>query len=600
MRLTLRTKTRLLSAAAIIWFGLFGALMLERLALVTNTATDIAEHLMPLGKVASMARFDVVDFRLHEARHLAFTDAENIAIEERFVQREMAAVTHDFAEYIRQLPPEEDHTPVANIQAAWQRFVADEEPMLAASRANRKDEAMRLYADSAIRMDLFRPQLETLYTQIYLRAAKTSQAAQGIYTWIYRLVLGLIAFGLLAGLAGALYFERTVTRAILRLSGCMERLAEGELSVSVPETVRHDEIGAMAKTVEIFKQNAIAMRGIEESAAELLRAGDAERAEAEFQRQAKLTRQAILVDALMAGFSELSSGNLNFELITPFSPAVDKLRVAYNGIGPALQTKLADAVERTGQIGNASNQLTAVAAELSAGTQTSAGSVAQAVDALQRVGTTVQQTAHGSEQARTLAATAKAEVESSERVVHQAVTAMGEIEGSAREIGNIIGLIDDIAFQTNLLALNAGVEAARAGESGRGFAVVATEVRALAQRAATAAKEIKTLINTSMQQVERGVHLVGETGAALGRIQSGVNAINTAITAIASSAAAQSAGLAEADDAVSGLDRVARRQQTALAQATSAIQTLGEDVTALQDALAVFGTAQPLDLREAA
>jgi methyl-accepting chemotaxis protein len=115
-------------------------------------------------------------------------------------------------------------------------------------------------------------------------------------------------------------------------------------------------------------------------------------------------------------------------------------------------------------------------------------------------------------------------------VVRQTVEAMVGIESSSKQIGNIIGVIDEIAFQTNLLALNAGVEAARAGDAGRGFAVVATEVRALAQRSAHAAKEIKALISSSAQQVDVGVKLVGETGNALGRIVEQVAKLNTLVT----------------------------------------------------------------------
>ena len=121
-------------------------------------------------------------------------------------------------------------------------------------------------------------------------------------------------------------------------------------------------------------------------------------------------------------------------------------------------------------------------------------------------------------EARDLVSTSKADAERSGEVVRQTVGAMDGIETSSKQIANIIGVIDEIAFQTNLLALNAGVEAARAGDAGRGFAVVATEVRALAQRSADAAKEIKTLISASTQQVDAGVKLVSETGQALGRI----------------------------------------------------------------------------------
>jgi methyl-accepting chemotaxis protein len=170
---------------------------------------------------------------------------------------------------------------------------------------------------------------------------------------------------------------------------------------------------------------------------------------------------------------------------------------------------------------------------------------------------------------------------------------MGEIETSARKIGQIIGVIDEIAFQTNLLALNAGVEAARAGEAGRGFAVVAQEVRALAQRAADAAKEIKVLVSTSMQQVERGVRLVGETGAALRRIQTGIAEINQAVAEIAASAREQAMGLAEVNTAVNQMDQTTQQNAAMVEQSTAATHSLATETAELNRAVGRFRVEAP-------
>jgi methyl-accepting chemotaxis protein len=180
------------------------------------------------------------------------------------------------------------------------------------------------------------------------------------------------------------------------------------------------------------------------------------------------------------------------------------------------------------------------------------------------------------------------ETENSSKIVREAVAAMGEIEGSARQIGQIIGAIDEIAFQTNLLALNAGVEAARAGEAGRGFAVVASEVRALAQRAADAAKEIKTLVSTSMRLVERGVNLVGETGAALGRIEVGVTRINASVSEIAASAQEQATGLAQVNSAVNQMDQVTQQNAAMVEESTAAAHSLSNETNELNRATSRF------------
>ena len=175
-------------------------------------------------------------------------------------------------------------------------------------------------------------------------------------------------------------------------------------------------------------------------------------------------------------------------------------------------------------------------------------------------------------------------------VVAGAVAAMGLIEQSSQKISQIIGVIDEIAFQTNLLALNAGVEAARAGDAGRGFAVVASEVRALAQRSADAAKEIKTLISTSSEQVGQGVRLVGETGQALEAIAAQVGEIDTLVSEIAASAQEQATGLAEVNTAVNQMDQVVQQNAAMVEQSTAATHSLKAETAEVSRLIARFRT----------
>jgi methyl-accepting chemotaxis protein len=172
--------------------------------------------------------------------------------------------------------------------------------------------------------------------------------------------------------------------------------------------------------------------------------------------------------------------------------------------------------------------------------------------------------------------------------VHQAVSAMSAIEDSSKQINQIIGVIDEIAFQTNLLALNAGVEAARAGDAGRGFAVVAQEVRALAQRSAEAAKEIKTLISTSAGQVGQGVKLVGQTGEALEGIVFKVGEIDALVKELAASAGEQATGLNEVNAAVNQMDQGVQQNAAMIEQATAVSHSLKTEIGGLVQMMSRF------------
>ncbi len=214
-------------------------------------------------------------------------------------------------------------------------------------------------------------------------------------------------------------------------------------------------------------------------------------------------------------------------------------------------------------------------------TEQQAAALEETSAALEEVAVTVAQASERSTETRKLVAEAKVCTEDSGRVVQSAIEAMKNIERSAAEIGQIIGVIDEIAFQTNLLALNAGVEAARAGEAGKGFAVVAQEVRELAQRSAVAAKEIKTLVSNSGQQVHVGVKLVDDTGHALARIDNYVSTIDKNVDAISTAAVEQSAGLRQISIAVNELDQMTQQNAAMVEETTALSHTLSTASTHL-------------------
>jgi len=208
----------------------------------------------------------------------------------------------------------------------------------------------------------------------------------------------------------------------------------------------------------------------------------------------------------------------------------------------------------------------------------------------------------GANEARAIVATAEADALRSGDVVAETIGAMTAIENSSMQIGGIVGVIDEIAFQTNLLALNAGVEAARAGEAGRGFAVVATEVRALAQRSAAAAKEINALIAASGAQVATGVRLVDEAGKTLRHMREQVTQINRLVSEIASSAREQSSGLKQVNTAVHQMDQVTQQNAAMVEETNASTQNLVEETVQLAGQVARFQIGVPMaaGIRDAA
>jgi methyl-accepting chemotaxis protein len=249
--------------------------------------------------------------------------------------------------------------------------------------------------------------------------------------------------------------------------------------------------------------------------------------------------------------------------------------------------------------GNA-GEISQSAEDLSRRTEQQAASLEESAAALDQITNTIRRTAEGSAEASKVVLAATTDAERSSIVVRDAVSAMGQIERSAQQISQIIGVIDEIAFQTNLLALNAGVEAARAGDAGRGFAVVATEVRALAQRSAAAAKEIKALIFTSGSQVESGVQLVGQTGQALERILINIGEINALVAEFAGSAAEQANSLHEVNSAVDQMDHGTQQNASMVEENTAASFALASEtqqLASLIDGFQIGATEDPLAKR---
>jgi methyl-accepting chemotaxis protein len=291
---------------------------------------------------------------------------------------------------------------------------------------------------------------------------------------------------------------------------------------------------------------------------------------------------------LRAGLKRMADSNFEQPIQKTFAPALETGRLDFNAAQENLRSTMSQIAESVNLVSSGGQEIATASDDLSRRTEQQAASLEETAAALGEVTSTVKKTTDGARQARTVVSEARGDAEKSGEIVRRAVEAMGRIEKSSAEIGQIIGVIDEIAFQTNLLALNAGVEAARAGDAGRGFAVVASEVRALAQRSAEAAKEIKGLITTSNTEVGNGVKLVAETGESLARIVGKVSEINSVVADIAAGAEEQSTALEEVNSAVNQMDQATQQNAAMAEEATAAARSMMQETEKLSEMVGQF------------
>lgn len=401
---------------------------------------------------------------------------------------------------------------------------------------------------------------------------ETRQAANAAISEEARTLIPIaIGAAILLGSILAFVIGSSIAKAVNRITTSMKGLADGDNTVEIQGQERGDEVGEMARALEVFRDALVTMQEAEKKKAE--------------GRDKELNR---VVQELSSRLSLLSHGKLAIEIEEAFPEDYEGLRSDFNTTVATLSGIVSKVVDTSGSIQNGAAEISQASDDLSHRTESQAATLEETAAALDELTASVKSAASGARSVEETMENARLEAESSDEVVQSAVAAMTEIEQSSQSISQIISVIDDIAFQTNLLALNAGVEAARAGEAGRGFAVVASEVRALAQRSSDAAMEIKTLIEDSGKQVSRGVDLVGKAGEALQSIVTQVSQISKQVSGIAEGAVEQSTGLNEINTGVAQLDQVTQQNAAMVEQATAAGHLLKSDAVQLAELMSHF------------
>jgi methyl-accepting chemotaxis protein len=542
--------------------GLFSA---NRLSNVSSAATDVSGKWMPA--VATIGQLEYAAARLRSWQGAAVNfDTPELQANGAKNRAQLADKVTNLVQKLRNAATDsEEKAVVERIAETWEIYLPLEQKEIEILNAQGKDVAFKYYfADMMQPFTAFKDAFEAgtkFYTERGDATGKHGRETARTADILIFVVLGAaVALCLFAGyvLIGA------VSKPLRAMTDAMGELAAGRLDAHVPHADQQDEIGKLAAAMTTFKNQLAA----------------AERSKAE---QTKL-----IVESIGTGLSEVAKGNLTHrvaaDLVGPFA----QLKQDYNDAIERLQDTLRGVLDSTHEIANGASEIATASDDLSRRTEQQAAALEETAAALEEITATVKMTTANTKDATVSVSTAKNTAEEGGRVVETAIRAMDAIAQSSKQITDIIGVIDEIAFQTNLLALNAGVEAARAGEAGRGFAVVASEVRALAQRSSEAAKQIKSLINTSSAHVGDGVKYVGETGDALKRIVEQVVQINALVKEMAGAAEQQATGIEEVNSAVGEMDQVTQQNAAMVEESTAASRNLASETQTLTGLIGFF------------
>jgi methyl-accepting chemotaxis protein len=371
----------------------------------------------------------------------------------------------------------------------------------------------------------------------------------------------LIVAAVVTAAGVALLLMHRVLWPLARLTSAMDDMAAGNLEREVPGGDLTDEVGDIGRSLLAIK-DSVAKRSAREA-------------------EVTMNEQRQIVKALGDGLAALKAGSLGATITQTFPGEYEKLRHDFNDALTTMAGLMTQVAAAASSVRSGASEISAAASDLARRTEGQAASLEESAAAVRELTASVQTATQTADQAATLARAAQHDASTGSEVMARAVDAMNQIATSSRRMVEIVGLIEGIAFQTNLLALNAGVEAARAGESGRGFAVVATEVRALAQRSADAAKDITTIIQQSGRDVTTGVDMIGQTQLSLDQIASGTAALSALIDEMAISTKEQSSAIMQVDSVMGEMDRMTQQNAALVEQSTAASRSLANEATGL-------------------
>ena len=518
--------------------------------------------------IVSMLRNHMVGDMMHDAtRGAVFAALYGAAIENPAVVRKATADLDEYAGNYRQIMA--DNRKMASdptLQAQIEATNRDVEVYLSTA-SNMVDAAARGQANADSQFPKFNAsfdRLEASMEKIGLRfqelLSARNAATRASSLWLL-IALALVSFGVLG--VTMRQIQKIVVLRLFALAERFEGMSRGDYTSPVEGADVQDEIGEIADAAEKFREVALA-------------------------KQAAEQEKQIVVATLAEGLQGLTARDLTQRIDTRWAPEYETLRENFNRTAHELSAVMLQVAVAAEGVSTGAEEIHSASSDLARRNELQAARVDQTSSTLGEVAASAQSTAANAKEVQRMIAAARKEVVEGDEIVREAVSTMASVEQSSQEVGNIIALIEGIAFQTNLLALNAGVEAARAGEAGKGFAVVANEVRALAQRSAEAANEITALIKASADQVSRGVALVGKTGEAFTTITSSFSNIDTYVRTIAEASQGQADSLQQVSAAASDMGRTTQQNAAMVEQATAAASSLARQPSDLGTLVAAF------------
>lgn len=556
------------------------ALIVALAAIATYRVSIVDANLEQINEVNSVKQRHAINFRgsVHD-RAIALRDVVlventrelNEAIDE--IRKLEAMYAESAAPLDAMLTPDKDPSAEElQILSEIKATEAKTNPMIddVIARQTRGDDAgaMRVLLTQA------RPQFVTWLGQINqfidLKEASNNQIANetrsetGNFTW----VIALLCLGALAIGAGVVVWATKSVRQLPAVTDVIEKLAKGARDIDIPSSSQLDEVGQLTRSTQALRDQLMS----------------AERAKDE---QVK-----VIVDSVGTGLEELAAGNLTARVKAGLTGPFAKLENDFNRAVGSLEETVSGMANTAANTNTGAREVRAAADDLSARTEQQAANLEETAASMSQVTELVKRTATNANDACQAIEDTDQRARDGGAAVNRAVEAMSSIEQSSKDITQIIDVIDGIAFQTNLLALNAGVEAARAGEAGKGFAVVANEVRALAQRSAEAARDIKELIAKSSGDVGDGVSLVGKAGDLLQSIVDQIGGVTAQVNDIAQMANSQSTNLEQINSSVSEMDRMTQQNAAMVEETTAAARSLSGEADQLERMVERFRTSQ--------